>query len=339
MAIATRLRCCALCVHENQRKSTMSISRRNFLFLGAGAAAAKALGGIDVYTSGIENEQVLKITHLEIDIGIKHAFKAFHFSDTHLNFFDAVDYAVVQEKKKTHYHKRWGRFPQALQSFYASVDYAMMRRMPMLHTGDLIDFINDGNERVLRHNIKGLDLHYAIGNHEYQDRGPEHYTSDQVGVRKRLEQYMPNRLDVASRIIGGANFVSFDNAMHNLREETIAGIKKEFEKGLPVVLMCHIPPFYTMKFRENSRKNKLKTFLAMGDKKASIDEFPLPGNPADNHDAKTKAFYDWLRSRKDLKAILCGHAHWAQSDDFSEYAKMYVAGGNFEGCANEIVFK
>jgi len=317
----------------------MSISRRNFLFLGAGAAAARALGGINVYTSGIENEQVLKITHLEIDLGLKHAFKAFHFSDTHLNFFDAVDYASVPDEKKAHYHKRWGRFPQALQSFYASVDYAMMRRMPMLHTGDLIDFINDGNERTLRHNLKGLDLHYAIGNHEYQDRGPEHYTNDQESVRRRLRQYMPNDLTVASRILGGANFVSFDNAFHNLREETIAGVKKEFGKGLPVVLMCHIPPSYTRRFRENSRKNWLKTKIAMGGKPVSENEIPLPGNPADRHDAKTKAFYDWLRGRKDLKAILCGHAHWAQVDDFSDTAKMYVAGGNFEGQANEIVFK
>ncbi|MBP3405110.1 MAG: metallophosphoesterase [Kiritimatiellae bacterium] len=316
-----------------------SINRRGFLFLGAGAAVANAFGGVNVYTSGIENEEVLKITHLEIDIGIKHAFKAFHFSDTHLNYFDAVDFAAVDQKKKDHYHKRWGRFPQALQSFYASVDYAMKRRMPMLHTGDLIDFTSDGNDRVLRHNVAGLDFHYAIGNHEYQDRGPEHYTDDQPGVRNRLRQYLPNDLTVASRVLGGANFVSFDNAFHNLREETIAGVKKEFEKGIPVVLMCHIPPTYTKLFRENSRKNRMKTYLAMGGKPVSIDEFELPGNPADKHDEKTKAFYDWLRGRKDLKAILCGHTHWAQSDYFSDTAKMYVAGGNFEGQANEIVFK
>jgi UDP-2,3-diacylglucosamine pyrophosphatase LpxH len=94
-----------------------------------------------------------------------------------------------------------------------------------------------------------------------------------------------------------------------------------------------------MKFRENSRKNKLKTYLAMGGKPVRIDEFEIPGNPADKHDNKTREFYDWLRARKDLKAILCGHAHWAQVDDFSDTAKMYVAGGNFEGQANEIVFK
>ena len=122
----------------------------------------------------------------------------------------------------------------------------------MLHTGDLIDFTSDGNDRVLRHNVVGLDFHYAIGNHEYQDRGSEHYTDDQPGVRKRLRQYLPNDLTVASRVLGGANFVSFDNAFHNLREETIAGVKKEFEKteyaarlkATGVILSCICPLMY-----------------------------------------------------------------------------------------------
>ena len=39
------------------------------------------------------------------------------------------------------------------------------------------------------------------------------------------------------------------------------------------------------------------------------------------------------------KAILCGHTHIAEVDGFSETAKMYVAGGNYEGRAYEIVFK
>lgn len=315
------------------------INRRGFLSLGAGAVAARALGGVNVYTSGIKDEQVLKLEHLEIDVGASKAFKALHFSDTHLNYFDAVDFAAVSDGKKSHYHRRWGRFPQALQSFYATVDHATRHRMPMLHTGDLIDFTSDGNDRVLRHNVAKLDFHYAIGNHEYQDRGPEHYTDDQPGIRKRLRQYLPNDLTVASRIFGNVNFVSFDNAFHNLRKETMDGVKKEFEKGLPVVLMCHIPPVYTKLFRENSRRNRMKTYLAMGGKPVPLESFALPGDPADRHDAGTKSFYDWLRGRRDLKAILCGHAHWAQSDDFSDTAKMYVAGGNFEGCANEIVFK
>ena len=314
------------------------MNRRQFLFLGAGAFAARTANALNVFTTGIANEEVLKIERLEIPLGVGKAFKAFHFSDTHLNFFDAVDFAAAVPAKKEHFHGRWCRFPQALESFYASVDYARSRNLPLLHTGDLVDFVTDGNDRVLRHNVQGLDMFYAIGNHEYQSRVPEHYVSDEAAMRTHLRQFFGNDLTVASRVMGGANFVAFDNARHQIREETIARVKAEFEKGLPVVLMCHIPPFYTMKFRENSRKSKKIIGLRMGGDPALLDNLPLPGNPADSHDDKTRAFYDWLRARKDLKAILCGHTHYAEIDDFSETAKMYVAGGNYEGRAYEITF-
>ena len=316
------------------------MNRREFVSLGVGAIVARAIGGYNVYTTGIVDETVLKIQPLEIDLGIGRAFKAFHFSDTHLNFFDAVDFAVAGDEKKRHYHSRWCRFPQALQSFYASVDYARKRNLPMLHTGDLVDFVSAGNDRVLGHDVQGLDMHYAIGNHEYQTRepAPDHYAADKAAVRMHLRPFFRNDLDVASRVIGGVNFVAFDNALNQVRAETIGRVKAEFGKGLPVVLMCHIPPTYTMKFRENSRRSKRIIGIGMGADPASFDNMPLPGNPADSHDDRTRAFYAWLRGRRDLKAILCGHTHYAETDDFSETAKMYVAGGNYEGYAYEITF-
>jgi hypothetical protein len=317
-----------------------AMGRRDFVFLGAGAMAASALGGINVYDERREAPSNLNLTELEIDVGVRHAFKVFHFSDTHLNFFDIEDYASVADVKKERYHRRWGRFPQALTSFCASVEYALMRRMPMLHTGDLLDFTNGGNERVLRRNIAGLDIHFAIGNHEYQNAA---FTVDRgkcAEMRRRLGAYFKgNDLKVSSRVLGGVNFVAFDNSLGNLEPDTVERVKLEFGKPMPVVLMCHVPPVYTEAFRENSRKASLKIRRAMGERGLSLEDIPLPGNPADRYDEGTRGFYGWLAERRELKAILCGHTHWAEVDDFSPTAKMYVAGGNYEGCANEIVIK
>ena len=79
----------------------MDLNRRQFFFLGAGAFAARALGSYNVYTTGIPNETVLKVKPLEINLGIGKAFKAFHFSDTHLNFFDAVDFAAWTKRSRS----------------------------------------------------------------------------------------------------------------------------------------------------------------------------------------------------------------------------------------------
>lgn len=317
----------------------MNINRREFLALGAGAFAAETFGELKVFETGIPNEQVLKIEPLEIDLGLGKAFKVLHFSDTHLNFFDAVDFCAVERTKQEHFHKRWVRFPQAVQSFYATIDYARQHSLPMLHTGDLIDFMTDGNERFLKHNLEGLDLHYAIGNHEYQTRAPEHYDAEPEKVRGRMQRFFKNNLSVSSRIIGGANFVAFDNARHILREETIAGIRAEFEKPYPVVLMCHVPPFYTAKFLDNSKKSKAAIMRGQGASEESIKAIKRPRNVWEVYDRKTRELYTWVQTKSQLKAVLCGHTHIAEVDGFSETSQMYVAGGNYAGHAYEITFK
>ena len=314
------------------------MNRREFLGLGVGAFAANAFAELRVFETGIENESVLKVEPLEIDLGLGKAFKAFHFSDTHLNFFDAVDFSAAERPKKDHFHRRWVRFPQAVQSFYASLDYAKRRNLPLLHTGDLVDFTTDGNDRFLGHNLNGLDLHYAIGNHEYQTRAPEHYDPEPEKPRKRMQKFFRGDLSVSSRIIGGANFVALDNARLNVREETIAGVKAEFERPFPVVLMCHIPPFYTAKFLENSAQAKYRIARGLG-QDVRREDYKPGRNVWDFYDQKTRDFWTWVQAKPKLKAILCGHTHIAEIDGFSETAQMYVAGGNYEGRAYEITFK
>ena len=308
--------------------------------LGAGAVAAQALGELRVFDTGIPNEEVLKVEKIEIDLGLGKAFKALHFSDTHLNFFDAVDFSAAVPEKKAHFHKRWVRFPQAVQSFYATLDYAKRNGLALLHTGDLVDCVTDGNERFLEHNVRGLGWHYAIGNHEYQDRAPEHYSADEAGMRRRVGRYFPdNDLTVSSRIIGGANFVALDNARANVREETAARGKAEFEKPYPVVMMCHIPPFYTAKFLDNGVEAKKAILRGQGVPESELKGIRRGKNVWNSYDQKTRDFWTWVQTKPQLKAILCGHTHCAEIDGFSETAQMYVAGGNYEGRAYEIVFK
>ena len=314
------------------------MTRRDFLSFGAGAFAAQTLADLKVFETGITDEAVLKIEKLEIDMGLGKAFRALHFSDTHLNFFDAVDFSAVERRKKDHFHQRWVRFPQAVQSFYATLDYAKRRGLPLLHTGDLVDFVTDGNLRFLDHNLAGLDLHYAIGNHEYQTRVPEHYDPDPTKPRVAMQRFFECDLTVSSRIIGGVNFVAFDNALANVRDEAIMGVKAEFAKPLPIVLMCHVPPFYTEKFLKNSAYSKYLIARGLG-KDVKKEDFKPAANVWNLCDQKTRDFWTWVQSRRRLKAILCGHTHIAEVDGFSETAQMYVAGGNYEGRAYEIVFK
>ena len=323
------------------------MDRRNFLKLAVGAAGLHCAGGAawaaakNLRVSPIRGgtaDSVLKLTPLELRVGAEKPFRALHISDTHLNFWDVADYHG-SEVRNDHFERRWVRFPQALNSFYASIDYAAERGLPILHTGDLIDWNTRGNRRVLAHNLRGLDFFCSLGNHEYHVDFGAGARPARSGAEARalLRDVLPNDLTVASRVVNGVNFVAFDDAETNLREETVRGVKAEFGKGLPVVLMCHIPPAYPREFLENSLASKRATLRGQG---VPEEELPtnIPKPVQDSHDERTRDFYAWLRGQRQLKAILCGHTHVEERGAFSETADMIVAGGNFEGCGYDLTF-
>ena len=322
-----------------------SFSRRSFL----SSLAAFGVAGIPSLRAGTMPlkmqpirgggiDSVLDITRIELSVGATKPFGALHLSDTHLNFWDVGDFCGNAPKEE-HFGRRWVRFPQALQSFYASMDYAAERGLMMLHTGDLLDWNTRANRSVLTRALKGADIHYAIGNHEYHSsESSKMREMTHAEARKSLERIFGTALTVSSRTVNGINFVAYDNGETNLREETIAGIKAEFAKGLPVVLMCHIPPVYTKKFLDNSVVSRRNILLGQGESESKIAALPYPKPIQGRYDGRTSEFYDWLRGQRQLRAILCGHTHIQERDRFSDTADMIVAGGNYEGIGYEIRF-
>lgn len=282
-------------------------------------------------------DEILKVTPLEIDVGAGKPFSVLHVSDTHLNFWDVTDF-YGNAAKESYFEKRWVRFPQALNSFIATLDYAERRSLPIFHTGDLLDWNTRGNASVCARLLKGVDMFYALGNHEYHSSDGKEPELSRDDKRRRIAEFIANDLTVASRVVNGVNFVALDNGERNLREETVMRVKAEFAKGLPVVLMCHIPPTYTPKFMENGLAMKKQILRGQG---VPEDELAVlkPSGPIEPHyDQRTGGFWDWARSQPQLKAILCGHTHVEERDRFSETADMIVAGGNYEGFAYEITF-
>ena len=154
-----------------------------------------------------------------------------------------------------------------------------------------------------------------------------------------MARFVGNDLTVASRVINGVNFVAMDNGERNLREETIARAKAEFAKGLPVGLMCHIPPTYTPRFLKNSNDMRRQILLGQGESEDEIAKLPYPKPIEPLYDERTRRFWEWAREQRLLTAVLCGHTHVEERDRFSDTAEMYVAGGNYEGCACEIAFR
>jgi hypothetical protein len=192
----------------------------------------------------------------------------------------------------------------------------------------------------------------SAGNHDY---------SKYVGEAKEDEAYkqdsyeavraaFPNDLRFASRVIGGVNFVAVDDVYYNFTERQLEQMKAEMAKGMPVVMLCHVPLYTPEYFKDEMER--------MGNRCAYLCGVPLeltetyePGvsYPAGEEwryrkvqqraDEPTLAFIAWLKEQKLLKAILCGHMHRFFEDRFSETAIQYTVGATYLGDAQVVHFK
>ena len=333
---------------KNLKQHTMK--RRHFL---------KAVGGVALMSqlpmnasakekeNKKESAELPEITRITIPVGATKPFKALHISDTHLTKVDNRD----NERKKELAKNRLKGFKNAEAHFDASIAHAQKNGMTLLHTGDLIDFVSDANLRHVKSKLEGVNCFSAAGNHEY---------SQYVGEAKEDEAYKaqsydkvqaayPNNLRFASRIINGVNFVAIDDVYYNFTKEHLALMKEEVKKGLPIVMMCHVPLYTPECYAIEMYKNKGRCAYVTGAPLELTETFECdPTRPIEEQwrnrsvqqraDKPTLDFIKWLKKQPLLKAILCGHCHEFYQGTFSPTAMQHMAGANYAGKATEIQF-
>ncbi|MBQ5718979.1 MAG: hypothetical protein IIV65_00335 [Alistipes sp.] len=145
------------------------------------------------------------------------------------------------------------------------------------------------------------------------------------------------------------NFVAFDDVYYNVTAEQHAAIKREFERGLPVVLMCHVPLYTPEHCRSILAGNKgLAGYMTGAPLELTETYQQDPSRPASEQwrnrsvqqraDESTLAFIAWLKEQPLLKAILCGHTHSFYQERFSPTAIQYTVEAGYMGGAYEIEF-
>ena len=337
------------------------MDRRSFIRLGASAfvsAGALPLFALDDRQQWYEPEVVgdalldipvmegFKPTMLELKVGAKKPFELLHISDSHLVLLDSADLARSDKKDLDYFRTRLKVFghPKNVEMFAAALAYAKAKELPILHTGDLLDFVTGCGLAQTRRDMAGRRWLYAIGNHEYSGSGKPGPKREWLkGARERMEKTFPNAITCASKVVNGVNIVTFDNVgmSHDVFDAQFAAIKAEFAKGLPTVLAYHIP-FYTQELAEHSvnmvqttpnhwARNILKSV-------SDLHSGWLAACPGKGDLKINKALVEWLPKQKNLKALLCGHKHFEYRTQFCENVTQYICGATFKGNAYHIKF-
>ncbi|MGN0189303.1 MAG: metallophosphoesterase family protein [Candidatus Cryptobacteroides sp.] len=335
------------------------MKRRNFLGTCAAALGAAALSGYRLPVNGGEvpegnagdeedgKEKALSPRRLIVAVGAEKRFKALHISDSHLTRVSEND----GERKKALAKKRARIFPDAERNLALALDYAERNGLYLLHTGDLYDFVSEANLAAASGILAGENVIACVGNHEFSQYVGEAKEDEAYKAlsAEKVAQAFRRDITFSSRTVNGVNFVCVDDTYYNFTDRQKSLMKKEFEKGLPVVMLCHVPMYTPVNLDRILRGNNGKCGYMTGVPEAITSTYEShPERPESERwkdksvqqhaDRQTLEFIRWLKRQKNLKAVLCGHCHNYFAEQFSPTAMQYTVGAGYKGDAYEIEF-
>ena len=284
----------------------------------------------------------MNIIKTRIEIGLEKPFRALHMSDNHIALADERDDApkieLAEGRTRAFNHGKTGNV--AVEEYERQLDYARVHHLPILYTGDLCDFVSYKNLDYARDTLRDFDYFMAVGNHEFSLYVGEAFEDLPYKMKSfdLVQSYFRNDLHFASRVMGGVNFVALDNGYYRFDADQLVQMKREIEKGLPIVLMMHNPLHTQELYDEMMTNRKQPCAYLTGTPDALMtgyDEYRFRQQQAD---ADTMAFIDYIYTQPLIKAVLAGHLHFNYETRLPSGIMQYVTGGGYCGDARDIEF-
>ncbi len=255
----------------------------------------------------------------KLHIGASAPFQILHLTDTHLTHADLRD----GERKVTLANKRANIFPEADAVLKTASTLSAENHFPIVHTGDLIDFVSIKNLEMANDFIQKTGAFVAAGNHEFslyvgEAKEDTAYRNQSLAIVQKAFQ---NDIRMSSRMISGVNFVALDNGYYLFDEEQLAFLKNEVKKEFPIILLFHTPLFERALYDQIMTEQPCAYLV-------DVPETLMQGYPENRFEQQkadeiTKETVHYIKNEPLIKAIIAGHIH-----------KNYE--GLFDGCIPQI---
>ncbi len=267
-----------------------------------------------------------------VEIGLDAPVKLLHVTDTHIDRADERD-----DERKRALAGRMGH-PDKEKVLEEQLAYARENCELLVHTGDLMDFVSRPNVETARRFTADEKVFFIAGNHDYSQYVGEAW-EDQA---YRMNSYMQMGYGLgvpmffASRTVGGVNIVGIDNSYYLFAEWQLWRLKREAERGLPIVLAFHDPLFEESLYREHRRRAPNEcTYLTGCD-----EEHLLPYSEfravQQRPDKPTLDMIEYIKNEPLIKLILTGHLHFGFESMITPALPQFVTGGGYKGDAREV---
>ena len=256
----------------------------------------------------------MSIIETKLTVGVQAPFRVLHVTDTHLTDADLRD----GERKVTLAEKRAKIFPLADATLELAAKVAKEQGVPIVHTGDLLDFVSVANLEKAKKFTDENDCFMAAGNHEFslyvgEAKEDAAYRNQSLAT---VQAAFRNDIRMAARVIGGVNFVALDNGYYLFEREQLDFLKNEVKKGLPVVLLLHNPLFEKALYDRVMQKSPCAYLVG-------VPEELMQCYPKDRYmqqlaDAVTRETVEYVKGEDLIKAIIAGHLHFNYEGIFGD---------------------
>ncbi|MBQ2513021.1 MAG: metallophosphoesterase [Clostridia bacterium] len=274
----------------------------------------------------------MQLERSTVKIGLERPVKLLHITDSHLTLVDGRD-----DGRKRALGNRLGGWDKE-ENLREQIAYGEEMCDLIVHTGDLIDFVSKANVEYAKKVLKNEKILFTAGNHDFSQYVGESWEDKAYKMNSYMQ--MDGGLGVpmffASRTVGGVNVVGIDNGYYLFEDWQLWRLKREVEKGLPVILAFHDPLFEESLYRRHTELHPgAPAYLAGCD-----EEHLLPYSEfravQQRPDAPTLRMIEYIKSEPSIRAILSGHLHMNYESELREGLPQFVTGGGFCGCAREI---
>lgn len=277
----------------------------------------------------------MKIRQIEIKTDlVTKKVKLLHITDQHITGADETDTdhakaeAVRREPVFAKEHKL------AERRFESFLEYAEDKEFDgIVMTGDIIDFPSNYNLKYISEKLKAIKMPfaYATGNHDwcYADEPPREET------KKIHFPEIEEAIDINMRMdaveIGGIIIATFDNSLFRMSAKQTEFLRKQIEKGKPLIAAFHLPIAVDTVIEPTIEKWKHTILMNVPEDVA--EKYNCIYTVAD---APTAEFCRLLSESKNVIGVLAGHVHFDDLGRFGDGKVQIVTNVGAAGCATAV---
>ena len=211
-------------------------------------------------------------------------------------------------------------FPLQRAVLETAKDISRKEGLPILCTGDLIDFVSDANLKAAEIFMKETNALFVTGNHEFSQYVGE--AKEDAAYREqslaKVEKAFGGDVRFVSRIINGVNFVGIDDGYFQFDGWQLHKLKDEVEKGYPVVLLLHVPLFEYELFKRvmyNGQSSETGTPVCNSAELVGVSELYMKDYAPRRKEMQlpteeTMKTVKYIENSSRIKAVLAGHWHF-----------------------------